>query len=308
MTLSTMKIADPAPTPASAPAASAAAAAPTAPAPGPAGASVRREVLLEGKPQPPGPRKVSRMPVWRTIGFTLDISARFLLRTLVGKGTITACDRLLDSYWRRIIAAGDGAMVVEGREHFEGVTSSVVMTNHASLVDIPAIMAAVPGSRVRMVFKEELSRIPVWGQALVASGFVPIDRKNRQKAIAQLEKAKAVLKQGVHVWVSPEGTRSRDGKLGAFKKGGFHTALALGVPIIPGWIDGARDILPPDQFSTYYNGCVTVRFGAPVSTEGLTSDDLPALMDEVRRRIVALSGQPDPLVGTAPPIAVRHAA
>src|SRR5688572_33148613 len=109
------------------------------------------------------------------------------------------------------------------------------------------MMAAVPGS-VRMVMKEELTRVPLWGPALVASGFIPIDRKNRDKAIAQLEKAKHILQQGVNVWISPEGTRSRDGSLHAFKKGGFHVARDLGVPIVPAWIEGAQQISKPDQF------------------------------------------------------------
>lgn len=254
-----------------------------------------RVVLLERHSEKAAVRKESRVPVWRTMGYTLDISSRFLMSSAVGNGTIQRCDDLLDSYWRRIFTSGNAEFAVEGRHHFQGHTSTVVMTNHGSLIDIPAIMGAVPGSRVRMVFKEELRRVPVWGQACVASGFIPIDRKNRTKAIAQLEKAKEVLQKGVHVWVSPEGTRSRShNDLLPFKKGGFHTALALGVPIMPGWIEGASDILPPDQFIVRYDGTITVRFGPVIETKGKTAADIEDLMRQVRESIVKLSGRPDP--------------
>jgi len=178
------------------------------------------------------------------------------------------------------------------------------MSNHASLLDIPVMMGAIPGS-MRMVMKEELTRVPVWGRALVASGFVPIDRKNRAKAIGQLEKAKAMLAQGLTLWVSPEGTRARDGKLAPFKKGGFHVALDLGVPIVPAFIDGAFGIIPPDQFVVIPDGEITVRFGKPIETAGLSKEDLEHLMDDVREAILTLSGRRDEIDG-APRSAFTH--
>jgi 1-acyl-sn-glycerol-3-phosphate acyltransferase len=228
------------------------------------------------------------MTVYRTMLYTLDISSRFLAATLFGKGSIAYCDYLLGTYWRRIFMAGNGKVTRSGHENFTAGRSHVVMSNHASLLDIPAMMAAVPGS-VRMVTKEELTKVPVWGPALLASGFIPIDRKNRDKAIAQLEKAKKVLQQGVNVWISPEGTRSRDGTLAAFKKGGFHVARDLGSPIVPAWIEGAQNIIMPDQFVVVPDGHVHVTFGKPIYTAGQD------IMAETRAAIVALSGRPDPL-------------
>ncbi|HEY4223492.1 MAG TPA: lysophospholipid acyltransferase family protein, partial [Myxococcota bacterium] len=192
-------------------------------------------------------------------------------------------------YWRRIFKSGNCLLQRTGNENFAAGQPYVVMSNHGSLIDIPALMGTVPGS-LRMVMKEELTKVPVWGQALVASGFVPVDRKNRDKAIAQLEKAKQMLSKGVSVWVSPEGTRSRDGKLAPFKKGGFHVAKDLGVPIIPAWIEGASDVLPPDSFVVRYDGTCTVSFGAPIATVGKTVD---SLMTDVRAQILALSGKAD---------------
>lgn len=247
------------------------------------------EVLMPPKRAASEKRKRGYLPILRTIAYTLDISTRFLARSMVGTGTVESADNLLDGYWKRIFRSANGELSVKGREHFEPGNSYVVMTNHSSLLDIPALMGAIPGS-MRMVMKEELSRVPIWGPALVASGFIPIDRKNRQKAIAQLEKAKQQLASGISVWISPEGTRSRTGgtALSQFKKGGFHLAMDLGRPIIPGWIEGANGIIPPDQFVVVYDGHCTVRFGPPIQTANRKPEDMPKLMEEVRVAIEKL--------------------
>jgi len=247
-----------------------------------------------------GTLRASRAPVYKTMLYTLDISSRFLANAAIGRGSVACADRLIDGYWRRILSSGNCELSATGREQFEPGRPYIVMSNHASLLDIPVMMGAIPGS-MRMVMKEELTRVPVWGRALVASGFVPIDRKNREKAIGQLEKAKRMLSSGVTLWVSPEGTRARDGKLAPFKKGGFHVALDLGVPIVPAFIDGAFGIIPPDQFMVLPDGEITVRFGAPIETAGRSKDDLELLMGDVREAILSLSGRREEIDG-APPV------
>ncbi len=256
-----------------------------------------RTILLDHR-QPPQHRRADRWPAAKAIAYTLDISLRFLADVAVGRGSIDAAERLIAGYWPRVLRAGNAQLSVVGREHFPPGQPCVVMSNHASLLDIPALMGAVPGP-VRMVTKQELTRVPIWGQALVASGFIALDRKDRDKAIAQLEKAKTILRQGVHVWIAPEGTRTRTGVLGPFKKGGFHVALALGVPIVPAWIEGTRDVVAPDSFVVRYDGDVEVRFGPPIATAGLGRDDLEGLMEQVRLAMVALASGPTTTTTTA---------
>src|SRR5688572_18646871 len=215
------------------------------------------------------------------------LAVRFLAAFIVGRGDLRYADKLLDIFWRRVFRWGNVALVVDGRERFAGRTA-IVMSNHVSILDVPTLLGSVPGS-VRMVFKQSLSRIPVWGWALVAAGFVPIDRGNVAKAIVQLENAKRVFAQGVHVWVSPEGTRSRGRGLLPFKKGGFHLAKQLGAPIIPAFIEGTEELISPQSARVLQDGTVRVRFGAPIESSAL---ELDALMAATRRAIEELARAP----------------
>jgi 1-acyl-sn-glycerol-3-phosphate acyltransferase len=245
------------------------------------------EVILEHvrpvRAHPP----VNKLPVYRTMFYTLDISSRFLANAAVGNGTVACADRLIDSYWRRILMSGNARLLAEGREHFDG-RAMIVMSNHTSILDIPSLMGAIPGS-MRMVLKQELTRIPVWGPALVGSGFVPVERGSK-KAREQIDAAKQTFDKGVHIWVAPEGTRSRDGSLLPFKKGGFHLAQKLGAPIVPTWIDGAAAIVPADGFDVHYDGQVLVKFGAPIAPRA--DGDVEKLAADVRAAMLRLGGRP----------------
>ncbi len=229
----------------------------------------------------PRSRLPSRIPAYKTIGYTLDISCRFLVSSVVGKGSIARGDELLSWWAEKILRAGNAGLTVEGLENFAPGQPYVVMSNHRSLLDIPALFLAVPGS-MRMVLKEELTRIPIWGQALVASGFVPVSRRDHARAVDQLKEANKHLSNGVCVWIAPEGTRSRTGELGEFKKGGFHVARQLGMPIMPAWISGTDAIIPPDSFVARYDEVANVRFGAPISTDGDSDERIDELVAEVR--------------------------
>lgn len=232
-------------------------------------------------------RPASKVPLYLTMAYTMNISVRFLSASVIGRGSVARGDALLSWWAEKIFRAGNAGLSVYGREHFVAGQPYVVMSNHRSLLDIPALFLAVPGS-MRMVLKEELTRVPIWGRALVASGFVPVSRKDHSRAVAQLDQAKKRLSSGVCVWIAPEGTRSRDGELGAFKKGGFHLARQLGLPIMPAWITGTESIIPPDSFVVSYDGNATVRFGAPIPTEGRSKEQVSQLADEVRASLLAL--------------------
>ncbi len=236
-------------------------------------------------------RKVNKLPMFATIGRSLYGALRALLWSVTGRLDEARGEALIQWWVERIFASGDAVLRAEGDDGLAPDASYLYMSNHTSLLDIPALLGTVPG-RLRMVAKREVSLLPLFGPALRKMDFVFIDRADSRRAIRQLDHAKELLARGVSVWIAPEGTRTRTGKLGPFKKGGFHLAQQLGVPIVPVWIEGASDILAPDSFDVAWGGTVTVRFGRPIACAQLVPEDIPALVEQVRERILELSGRP----------------
>lgn len=163
----------------------------------------------------------------------------------------------------------------------------VFMANHQSLFDIPVLIATLPG-QVRFLAKASLFKIPFFGWGLKAGGFIPIDRRDRSRAKDAFAAAVARLEAGASILVFPEETRSKDGRLLPFQRGGFLLALKSGLPIVPVGIRGTRDIQPPESFAIR-PGRVEVHYGAPVSVAGLELRGKNALVDAVRQRVAELA-------------------
>jgi 1-acyl-sn-glycerol-3-phosphate acyltransferase len=161
----------------------------------------------------------------------------------------------------------------------------VYAANHQSQFDIPALVLAMPAD-FRMVAKRSLAHVPIFGWALRLAGFVFIDRSNRESAIQTLDQAAERLRRGTSIVVFAEGTRSRDGTLLPFKRGGFVMALKAGVPVVPVTIRGGGGILPKGSL-WIRPGSIQVHFGAPVETTGYTYETRDRLADRVRAAIEA---------------------
>lgn len=230
----------------------------------------------------------SYRPFLRGVGATLQASAEVLVRSATGRLSDEKAERIIQRWTERIIRAGDTTVIVEGQEHVPPPGKGfVLMSNHRSHVDIPSIIRATQRP-LRMVGKQELARVPIWGPAMRKLGMVFVTRGDKQKAIAELELAKQRFREGTSIWIAPEGTRSRDGKLGPFKKGGFHLAIDLGAPILPAYITGTEEIMKPDSFLIYRHKTVRVRFAPLISSAGASVDELSdkvrAAMLEMERR------------------------
>ena len=168
------------------------------------------------------------------------------------------------------------------------VPEAIFMANHESALDILALFLAVPHD-VKFVAKSSLFRIPVLGWSMRRGGFIPVDRSDREKAREALGGIAERLRRGKSVIVFPEGTRSRDGALGPFKKAGFLLALKTEIPIVPIGISGARGILRRGDFRLH-DGLLTVKVGEPIPTAGLGVSGRAELMDRVRGEILRLRG------------------
>jgi 1-acyl-sn-glycerol-3-phosphate acyltransferase len=158
------------------------------------------------------------------------------------------------------------------------------MSNHQSLYDVP-VLFHVLGANLRMITKEELFKVPVFGPAMKHAGFISIDRSNRERALQSLEVAKQKIAGGLNVWIAPEGTRSKTGQLLPFKKGGFNLALDAGLCVLPVTLKGTRDILPAKGTRSRANAHVRVTIHPPIDAKEYAprgKAGREALMNDVR--------------------------
>jgi 1-acyl-sn-glycerol-3-phosphate acyltransferase len=162
------------------------------------------------------------------------------------------------------------------------------MSNHESGIDILLLLLVIPQD-VRFLAKRSLFYVPFMGWSMWLAGFVPVDRRRTEKAREVLSGLDRCLAKGSSILIFPEGTRSRDGSLGAFRKSGFLTALKSGVPIVPVGVSGARAVLGA-QGMIVRRGPVRVRTGRPLPTSELSVRDRADLMVRVRREILLLRG------------------
>jgi 1-acyl-sn-glycerol-3-phosphate acyltransferase len=221
----------------------------------------------------------------RNVYETLAISAPTVVDSLLGRVSKAVCDERLDHWSRACLRHARIVLDVTGREHMGAHETYLVMSNHQSLYDIPVLFQAV-GPNIRMITKKELFRVPVFGGALEASGFVAIDRTDRNAAIRSLQRASDVLAGGTHVWIAPEGTRSPTGALLPFKKGAFYLALEAGQAILPVTLQGTREALPARSFRSQLDARVRVTIHERVDPRPFAARGKPGraeLMDHVRK-------------------------
>lgn len=177
---------------------------------------------------------------------------------------------------------------VEVAQEAAALPQAIYMSNHESGIDILLLLLAIRQD-VRFLAKRELFFVPFMGWSMWLAGFVPVDRRRADKAKDVLSDLDRRLASGISILVFPEGTRSRDGALGPFKKSGFLTALKSGVPIVPVGVSGARAVLGA-QGMVIRRGPVAVKVGRPIPTAELGVHDRVGLMARVRREILLQRG------------------
>lgn len=209
---------------------------------------------------------------------TLVLGSVIILMCLVGLGRFT---NVMAQVWARFNAYVTLMWVtVEGKELLTPGQSYVLAANHLSLVDI-YLLYGFTGLDVRWVMKKELRKVPVLGLACELMGHIYIDRSRADRAFASLAKAKQRVTQGVCVVFFPEGTRSRSNEVGSFKRGAFHTAKELGVPVVPVSLQGTDKILPSDT-TDWRPGKASVRLHEPIPSDDLSWGELA----EASRKVI----------------------
>jgi 1-acyl-sn-glycerol-3-phosphate acyltransferase len=196
----------------------------------------------------------------------------------------------ISRYWSYGLmkAAGISKIHTEGVENITETSSGgVLMSNHESHLDPPTFIYLSKNYPLHFLVKHTLFYFPIFGQSLWAMGHIYINRSNRANAFQSLEKAAQSIADGKRIYVFPEGTRSRDGRIQKFKKGGFHLAIKAKVPIFPAAISGTNEILPPGWVN-HGAGPIVVLFGKPIPTDQFSLNDRDQLIEKVYNEISQL--------------------
>lgn len=173
---------------------------------------------------------------------------------------------------------------VRGLENIDPKASYVYAANHQSWFDIFAILGRLP-VQFRWLAKEELFKFPFLGAAMAAIGYVPIDRTDRRKAFASIDQAARKVRGGTSIVIFPEGTRSPNGVLQDFKKGGFALAMKSQRPMVPISICHSHRIMPKSEGLKIQPGEIEMVIGKPIPTKGLETRDRSFLMSALREAI-----------------------
>ena len=185
---------------------------------------------------------------------------------------------------RQLMRIGGLPLTVRGTEHIDPKQSYVVCVNHQSLLDIPALYAALP-IPIRFMAKKSLFYIPIFGWSMWAAGFVPVDRSGGKKSRESLKRAAARIRGGRSVTVFPEGTRSPDGALHGFKAGAFILGIESGAPILPVVIKGTFESAPKTAIRVTPHAAEVI-VCPPVPTAGMEIRDRSMLQGIVRKAML----------------------
>jgi len=174
---------------------------------------------------------------------------------------------------------------VTGLDRLRHDRAYIYVSNHASLFDIPVVFAGIPDD-IRVIYKKELEKIPVFGWGLKMGAYISIDRGHGPRAARSLEEAIRKMRQGASLLLYAEGTRTMDGRLQPFKRGAFHLANRSGVPVVPLTINGTYSILRKHSLRIR-PGTAHLVLGDPIEPSGATGREAElVLMDAVHRVIV----------------------
>ena len=185
-----------------------------------------------------------------------------------------------------ILRIGRISVTVRGLENLDPSEQYVFMVNHQSNIDIPILVQSLSRFQLRWIAKKELLWVPLFGWAMWATKHIIVNRSDPGAARKSLERAKRRMAAGISVVVFPEGTRSRDGKLLPFKKGGFLLALQTGKNIVPVTINGSGHLLASGDWRLR-SGKVEVIVEKPIITKTFRVGSIRSLSDRVRQAIAA---------------------
>ena len=222
------------------------------------------------------------------IFFTAVVSSLEIVVVAVNRAD--AFDGIMRYYMRTVLKVCGVNVVVRGLEKLDASRHYIYVSNHASLLDIPAVVATIPDN-IRIVYKKEINYIPVFGWAMKLTGMhIPIDRSRGLAAMRRLGDAVQRVITGASFLLFAEGTRSADGHLQPFKRGAFNLAVGAGVAVVPVAIVGSYRVLPKHSFRIT-PGTITLNLGEPIEPAGSNGKTAElSVMEQTRSAIERLMG------------------
>ena len=217
----------------------------------------------------------------------LDLFIAYPLSLLVDhRGTRKILHSISADWGRTIIRwSSIWRLVVTGREHLQKGKCYIIVANHQSLLDILAVCAALP-INFKFLAKRELFLIPFMGWAMAAAGYIPVDRGSHKSGREAIHRITRVLGKCVSVLLFPEGTRSPDGKIHAFKMGAFKLARDNKIEILPVVVDGTGQALPKKSWLIKKKSTFIVSIGKPVSLEDFPDSSMDEAKEKIRHEMI----------------------
>jgi 1-acyl-sn-glycerol-3-phosphate acyltransferase len=186
--------------------------------------------------------------IWLPVFLTITI----ITAITVTVGCFCGGERFFSSYpgilWSKLVCIITLCPVeVIGREKLDKKQSYIFVSNHQGAYDIFLIYGYI-GQPIKWVMKQSLRKIPFVGKACESAGFIFVDNSTPQAAVRTIKSAEAKLKDGASIAIFPEGSRTRTGKMGKFKKGAYQMAMDLRLPIVPVTINGSFRVMSYGSF------------------------------------------------------------
>ena len=228
-------------------------------------------------------------PIWRSLRLAEHLVTGAAIAAVLAPACrldlIPELPPALISWWYRRLCRALGIRV---QTHGDLAPNALLVANHVSWFDVPALAGHLPG-KYRFVAKQELTKVPLFGPAWQAAGHIAIDRHDRTKAIDSLAEARRKLEEDrPTVVMFAEGTRSSTGELRPFKKGAFVLGIQTGVEIVPAAILGSREIMAKGSWWVHTGRTIRIRFGTPIPVDGLTMKDRDSLTERAHGAVAEL--------------------
>jgi 1-acyl-sn-glycerol-3-phosphate acyltransferase len=244
--------------------------------------------LLTPRPDP--------LPLGARVSSTLLRAPAFLAATAAyGSASLVASlfekngrlqHRIAQSWARASMRCGGSRVLIVGAENLRKHPVAVYASNHLSYMDTPAIFSSLP-FQFRIVARSSLWGVPFIGWHLNRSGQIPVNVSNPRASVSSLSGGVKTLKEGMPLFIFPEGGRSRSGHLSPFLNGPAFMAIRARVPLVPMALTGTYELLPMHTWE-FFPSPITLAVGEPIETAAYTLRDVDALTTALRGAISRL--------------------